>query len=75
MQHTVEKNTTNYPSVTLTRIFLQLGLAFLEVFFGLAIAWLPLDSQLRGFLWTCNCMVPLGSQLRCLGFQVQYSWL
>jgi len=43
--------------------------------YGLAIAWLPLDSQLRGYLWTRNCMatfelaiawLPLDSQLRGL---------
>ena len=56
----MKENGTNYPSVTLTRSFLPPGLGLLEVSFGLANAWLPLDSQLRGFLWTRNCVVTFG---------------
>ena len=43
-------------------------MGFLEVSFGLAIAWLPLDSQLRGFLWTRNCVVTFG--LAIAGFSL-----
>ena len=48
------------------------------VTFGLAIAWLPLDSQLRGYLWTCNCVATFGLAIAWLPFGfiflVLYSW-
>ena len=43
------------------------------VTFGLAIAGFPLDSQLRGYLWTRNCGVSFGLAIQISGFRFQIS--
>ena len=83
-----ESQTTNYPSVTLTRVFFATWVGIPRGFlwtrncvvtFGLAIAGFSLDSQLHGYFGLAIAWFPVDSQCwfyipGCI-FLVLYSWL